>query len=256
MTRPTLSAAVITLNEQHNLPGLLASLLWADEILVVDGGSTDATLDIAREAGCRVISRRFDNFAQQRNHAIEMARGEWILSIDADERPTVKLVSEIGRRIAAGRHDAFHVPIRSRIFRHQVRRSGTQDDRPVRLFRRHAARWVGDVHERLAVVGRIGRLQHWLEHDTLPDVDAFYRKMHRYTTLEAEARVRTGRRPQWRDTWLAPAREVFRRLIWKQGALDGPAGWQFCLLSGWSEWVLAEKHRRLWRQNVCPSGAP
>jgi hypothetical protein len=72
--------------------------------------------------------------------------------------------------------------------------------------------------------------------------------MQHYTTLEAEARVAAGRRPAWYAPWLAPPREVLRRLLWKQGLLDGPAGWRFCLLSGLSEWVLAGKHRQLWQE--------
>jgi len=71
--------------------------------------------------------------------------------------------------------------------------------------------------------------------------------MHRYTMLEARARVEAARRPRRRDAWIQPAREVFRRLVWKRGFLDGPEGWAFCFLSGLSEWVLAERHRRLWQ---------
>jgi hypothetical protein len=92
----------------------------------------------------------------------------------------------------------------------------------------------------------VGRLDAWLEHDTLPDLHAFLVKMERYTTLEARARVAAGRAPRGRDRWLAPSREIFRRLVWKQGVLDGPAGWAFSLLSGLSEWVLADKHRQCW----------
>ncbi len=242
---PTITAALITRDEQRNLTELLPLLDWTDEVLVVDGGSSDATLQIAELHGCRVTSRRFDTFARQRNHALGLANGEWVLSIDADERPTPRLVAEIRRQIAHGRCDAFRVPIRSSIFGRPVRRSGTQDDRPVRLFRREAACWVGDVHEVLRVSGRIGRLQSWVTHDPLPDLETFLAKMHCYTRLEAKARAAAGRRPAWRDVWIAPPAEVFRRLLWKQGLCDGPAGWAFCLLSGLSKWVLAREHRRL-----------
>jgi glycosyltransferase involved in cell wall biosynthesis len=246
--RPTISAALITLNEARKLPGLLERLDWVDEIVVVDGGSEDATFRIARQHGCHVVTRPLDTFARQRNFAFQLAAGDWVLSIDADERPTPGLIEEIRRRIGNGRQSAFRLPIRSTIFRRPLRRSGTQDDCPVRLFRRGRAHWEGEVHEVLRVRGRIGRLQHWLEHDTLPDLRAFLAKMHRYTALEARARVAAGRKPAWHEPWLAPPREVFRRLFWKLGLLDGPAGWAFCLLSGLSQWVLAGKHRRLWEQ--------
>jgi glycosyltransferase involved in cell wall biosynthesis len=245
---PTLTAALITLNEERHLRELLPRLAWADEIVVVDGGSTDATVEIARQHGCRVAVQRFDTFARQRNRAIEFARGDWVLSIDADERPTPALVKEIRRRIASHRCCAFRVPIRSRIFGRPFRFSGTQDDRPVRLFRRGAARWQGDVHETLAVEGRIGRLRSWLEHETLPDLAAFLRKMDRYTSLAAAGRVAARVSPRRRDRWLRPWIEAARRLVWKKGLLDGPEGWAFCALSGLSEWVLANKHRECWRQ--------
>ena len=158
-----------------------------------------------------------------------MAGGDWVFSIDADERPTPGMEVEIRHRIAVPDHVAFRVPIRSTIFGRAFRRSGTQDDRPIRLFRRREARWTGDVHETLRAPGRVGRLTRGLEHRTLADRGAFQEKMDRYTALEAQARVAAGRAPRRLDGWIAPAREVFRRLIWKQGFLDGPAGWRFCL---------------------------
>jgi len=257
--RPTITAALITLDEERNLAELLPRLGWADEIVVVDGGSRDATVDVARRHGCRVVSRRFDDFASQRNLAIRLARGDWVFSIDADERPTPRLVAEVRRRLDRPRFDAFRVPIRSTIFGRPLRRSGTQDDRPVRLLRRGSGRWVGRVHEVLRVGGRVGKLDGWLAHRTQDNLRVFLTKMHRYARLEAEARLAAGRLPNRRDAWLAPPREVFRRLVWKGGLFDGPgrlvwkgglfdgpAGWAFSLLSGLSEWVLAREHRRLW----------
>lgn len=247
MTRPMITAALITLNEAANLTSLLPALDWVDEIVLVDSGSTDETLSVAERYGCRVSVHAMDTFAQQRNRALELARGDWVLSIDADERPTAGLVQEIRRTLSTTRSAAFRIPIRSTIFGRRFRRSGTQDDRPIRLFRRESARWDGDVHEVLQVRGRVGRMHEALEHHTLPDLDAFLHKMHRYTWLEAHARVAAGRAPARGAIWWAPLREVFRRLIWKQGFLDGLQGWSFCLLSGLSEWVLAERHRRLWQ---------
>jgi glycosyltransferase involved in cell wall biosynthesis len=244
---PTITAAIIAQDEAQNLRKLLPQLAWVDEIVVVDGGSTDGTVAVARSHGARVLCRRFDSFARQRNHALRAATGRWVFSIDADERPTPPLVAEIRRRIASGREAGFRVPIRSCIFGRRFRGSGTQDDRPIRLVLRGAACWVGDVHERLHVAGRVGQLRSWLRHETIPDLHAFLSKVHRYTLLEARARVEAGRAPRRCDAWWAPAREVFRRLVWKRGFVDGPEGWAFCVLSGLSEWVLAERHRRLWR---------
>ncbi len=245
-----ITAALITLDEAQNLRELLPRLDWVDEIVVVDSGSSDATVAVAQEHGCRVAERPFDTFARQRNHALSMSRSDWVFSIDADERPILPLADEIRRRIAPPEANAFRLPIRSTIFGRRLRRCGTQDDRPIRLFRRDAARWTGDVHEVLRVDGRVEELESWLTHDTLPDLESFLAKMHRYTRLEAHARLRAGRKPSWRDAWLAPAREFVRRLLWKRGILDGPSGWAFCALSGLSEWVLSHRHRLLWAQNT------
>ena len=243
--RAKLTAAVIALNEQANLPGWLASLDWADELLVIDGGSTDETRHIAADAGARVLVRPFDNFCRQRNYALDEATGDWVFFVDADERPTPALRDEIRKTLDTARQAALRVPIRSSIFRRPFRFSGTQDDRPVRLVRHGAGRWTGEVHETLRTAGVVGQTRGWLQHQTMPDLPSFLAKMNRYTTLQAIERVKRGRPLRWSDAWIAPAREVFRRLIWKHGWLDGPEGWMFCVLSGLSEWVLAGKHRRL-----------
>jgi glycosyltransferase involved in cell wall biosynthesis len=253
-SRPTLTAAIITLNEERNLPGLLERLAWVDEIVVVDGGSRDDTVEIARGAACCVARRHFADFSDQRNLALRLATGDWVLSIDADERPTPALIEEVQACIGTGRHAGFRVPIRSSIFGRRFRFSGTQGDLPVRLFRRDRAQWSGGVHEVLRVAGRIGRLRHGLEHRTTPDLTTFMQKMHRYTSLAARERVAVGHAPRPLDAWTRPAIEIFRRLVWKHGYLDGPEGWAFCLLSGLSEWTLARKHRAFWKMRNAECG--
>ncbi len=246
--RLSVCAALIVRDEAHHLEQLLPRLAWADQVVIVDGGSTDATVAIARRHGARVIEHPFDDFASQRNRARLAADCQWILSIDADERPTPHFAACVRTAIALDRAAAFRVPIRSTILGRSFRYSGTQDDRPIRLFCRDSACWVGQVHEALSVRGKVASLDSGLEHVTLPDAWAFLTKMNRYTALAAAARVEQHR-PPWRsERYWAPARECFRRLIWKRGLLDGPAGWTFCLLSGLSAWVVAERHARYWRQ--------
>lgn len=247
-SRPRLTVAIVALDEERNLAELLPQLSWAEETLVVDGGSRDRTRDVARRYRARLLTRRFDHFAAQRNCAMEGARGQWVLMLDADERPTPRLIDEIRRRIASGKNSAYRVPIRSQIFGRAMRYSGTQDDLPIRLVCRDAARWHGAVHEVCQVEGRVGILTNWLRHRTLDCAEAFLDKMHRYTRLAAAARVARNESPRCGDQWIAPPREVCRRLFWKLGLLDGPEGWAFCALSGLSEWVLAREHARLWRE--------
>jgi hypothetical protein len=203
-----------------------------------------------------VFHREFDDFARQRNFAQHLTDTDWVLSIDADERPTTRMPAEVMRRIEFGRHRAYRVSIHSQIFGRCLRYCGTQDDRPVRLFRRGEARWQGDVHEALVHRGRAGALNHGLEHATIPDARAFLVKMNRYCRLEAQRRLEAGISPHWADRWIRPPREVCRRLFWKLGILDGPAGWAFCALSGLSEFVLADRHRRGWQVASPDFGAP
>jgi glycosyltransferase involved in cell wall biosynthesis len=255
MNGPTLSIAVIAQNEAGRLARLLPLLRFADELLVVDGGSTDDTVGVARAAGAVVVRRPFDEFAAQRNAALDTAHGDWVLFVDADECPTPRLIAELPHRLAAQNYSGYRVPIRSTIFGRPFRFSGTQHDLPLRLVRRGAGRWAGAVHERFTTGGAVGRCEFALRHETLPSYPSFMTKMRRYTTLEARSRVRQGRPPKRADRWLRPPLEMFRRLVWKQGWLDGPPGWLFCLLSGMSEWVLATEHRRLWSQRALPHGA-
>lgn len=238
----TLAVAIIARDEAQNLRELLPTLDWADEVVVlVDAASQDDTAEVARQHGARVAQRAFDNFAAQRNAAVELCQSDWILSLDADERPSLTLSDEIRAVVQGGSSTAFRVRIESCIFGRRVRFGGTQNDRPVRLFRRGFARWHGDVHETLHVVGQVGSLRASLAHHTLSDLPAFLRKMQHYTALEAATRVSAHQRPWRGERWWAAGREVFRRLIWKHGWLDGPTGWAFCLLSGLSAWVAVDR---------------
>lgn len=247
MNRATIGVAIIALNEEQNLPGLLASLAWVDQIIVVDGGSTDATVAIAESHGCHTVVRPFDQFSEQRNRALELVTADWTLFVDVDERPTPELIAEIERAVGDPRFNGWRVPIRSQIFGRPFRYSGTQNDRPIRLVRRGRGRWVGAVHEVLQVDSTVGCLSAALEHSTIPNLGVFRQKVRRYTDLEARARVAAAEAPRAIDRWFRPWLEFGRRLIWKRGFLDGPTGWAFCLLSGWSEWVLANQHQRLWK---------
>lgn len=244
---PTLTVAAIMLNEQPNVADWLDSAGFADERLIVDGGSTDRTVEIAAGRNARVLSRPFDCFASQRNHALEHARGDWVLFVDADERVPPELAREVRQYLAHPRHAACRVHCRSHVFGKPFRFGGTQDDWPIRLIRRGTARYQGMVHETVATRNPVGRLNAALSHLTIPDLPTFLTKMHRYTTLEAMDRVSAGIAPKRRDLWSRPVWESARRLIAKGGFLDGPRGIAFGILSGISEWVLARRHRDLWR---------
>jgi glycosyltransferase involved in cell wall biosynthesis len=246
MTDPRISVLILARDEAANLPGCLASVAWADEVVVVvDRASRDQTRAIAERSADIVSVRTFDDFARQRNAALDLATGDWVFAIDADERATPALAEEVRRLTSdpGGVHQGYRVPIRSVILGRPFAFSGTQHDRPLRLFRRGAGRWVGAVHETVALRGSAGLLSGHLQHRTIPDMQTFLRKLNEYTTLEAIKLEREGGRPRAIDLALRPFWTFLKLYLGKQGFRDGREGFVFCALSGLSVAVRHWKHR-------------
>lgn len=250
--RATISAVLIARDEAHNLPDCLARLDWVDEtIVVVDPAGLDATEATARRLANRVVVRPFDDFASQRNAGLDHAQGDWILSIDADERVTTDLAAEIQGILndPAPGDSAYRLPIRSVILGRKFQASGTQNDRPIRLFR-SGARWDGKVHEVVRPAGSVGTLQGHLEHQTLPNMRSFLRKLDAYTSLEAEQFLRDDRPHGPVDLLLRPPWTFAKLYLGKQGFRDGLEGLMFCALSAVSVAVRHWKHRELLQLRV------
>jgi glycosyltransferase involved in cell wall biosynthesis len=248
MPEPHLSVLIVARNEAHNLADCLASVSWADEtVVVVDPASRDSTLEIAQRHADVVAVRAFDDFASQRNTALALASGEWVLSIDADERATEALAAEIRRVISDpnGPHSGYRIPIQSVILGRAFSFSGTQHDLPLRLFRRDAGSWFGLVHETVQLRGSVGRVQNALGHHTLPSAQAFLSKINQYTTLEARFLANSKRSYRGADLAFRPLWTFFKLYIVKQGYRDGVEGFMFCALSGVSLAIRAWKHREL-----------
>jgi glycosyltransferase involved in cell wall biosynthesis len=252
---PRVSALVLARDEAHNLPDCLAALAWADErVVVVDPAGRDETEALARRLADRVVVRPFVDFASQRNAALEVASGDWVFAVDADERATRELAAEIRRVVgqAGPGYAGYRVPIRSVVLGRAFTHSGTQDDRPLRLFRRDAGRWVGSVHETVDLRGTPGQLEHALRHRTIPDMRTFLRKLDVYTSLEAHRDFAEGRRWRPTDLTLRPLWTFARLYLGKQGFRDGLEGFVFCALSAVSVGVRHWKHRELLRAGACP----
>jgi glycosyltransferase involved in cell wall biosynthesis len=246
MARSRISVLILAKNEAENLPSCLATVDWANEVIVVvDRASRDETQSIARRRADLVVVRTFDDFASQRNAALDLASGEWVFAIDADERATPELAAEI-RTVTSDptvRHSGFRVPIRSVVLGRRFSYSGTQHDRPLRLFRRGSGRWMGAVHETVAIDGTVGQLKNALQHRTIPDMQTFLRKINEYTTLEAIKFEREGRRHHAIDLTIRPVWTFAKLYFGKQGFRDGLEGFVFCALSGFSVAVRHWKHR-------------
>jgi glycosyltransferase involved in cell wall biosynthesis len=245
---PRISALIVARDEAENLADCLASLSWVDEtIVVVDALSQDATEAIARSLATRVVVRTFDDFAHQRNASLEIATGDWVFAVDADERATPELAGEIRRTLAdvSKTQSGYRVPIRSVVLGQTFRYSGTQHDLPLRLFRREQGRWVGTVHETVELSGSVGQLAGHLTHRTIPDMQTFLRKINHYTTLEAIKFHREGRPFRLLDLTIRPFWTFFKLYLGKQGFRDGLEGLAFCALSGLSVAVRHWKLREL-----------
>ena len=191
-----LTVTIITLNEERNLPRALASVAeLADEVVLVDGGSRDHTVEIARQLGARVIERPWTDYSDQRNFAAAQASHDWILSLDADEELSSELRTELeGWKQLKPEAAAYEMPRRARYLGRWIRHSGWYPDRKRRLYRRDKARFVGILHESLEVDGPVGRLEGDLLHYTVETLAEHRAKMDGYTTLAAEQLYRAGRR--------------------------------------------------------------
>jgi glycosyltransferase involved in cell wall biosynthesis len=220
-----LSATIIAQDEEAQLPACLASLSFCDEIVLVDGGSRDRTREIAQAAGARVLERPFDDFARQHEFARSEARGEWILSIDADERAS----PELARRLAAPidlAMAAYALPFKNHFRGVWLRHGGFWPDRHVRLYRRSACSYdlTRPVHEKLLVAGRTGRLDAPILHYTYGSLAHCLRKTDRYAERAAQALFAQGRRAGAWEVAAKPSWRFFRAYVLRLGFLDGAAG--------------------------------
>src|SRR5579859_2783658 len=189
-----LSVAIITLNEEKNLGRTLDSVKWADEIVVVDSGSTDRTREIAEKYGVRSIVEPWRGFAAQKNFAIEQCKGDWVLSLDADEEVTRELQAEIQRILADAntRQDVvgYLMPRKNHFLGRWLRHGGLYPDAKLRLFRKGAARYQPQlVHESMVADGPTIQLSGALNHHAYADIASFVEHLNRYSSLGAEMAV-------------------------------------------------------------------
>ena len=222
---PQLSAIVITRNEAANIGACLDSVAFCDERIVVDCGSSDDTVDIARAKGARVELHEWRGFGPQKNYALSLATGAWVLSIDADERATPELAAAIKAAIADTGADGWELPRRSSFCGRELRHSGWSPDYVLRLFRRGKAKFDDAlVHERVICDGPVKRLDQPLLHYPVLKLEDALSRMDRYSTARAEALVASGRKV----SFLAGIGHGFfsflRAYVLRLGFLDGAEG--------------------------------
>jgi glycosyltransferase involved in cell wall biosynthesis len=228
---PSLSVAVIALNEEDRIRACLESVVWADEIVVVDAGSSDKTVEIAQGFTDRVLFRAWDGYSAQKNFALEQCRGDWLLSLDADERVSDALREEIRATLGRGPgEDGFRVPRENHFAGRFMRHGGLYPDYQLRLIRRGRGRFVERaVHESMRVEGRSGDLRAALVHESYRSVADFQRRANRYSDLAAAELARAGRGGSLADLVLRPAWRFVSMYVLRAGFLDG---WRGLVLAG------------------------
>lgn len=230
---PTLSVILITRNEEANLADCLASLEGiAQQIVVVDTNSSDRTLEIAKSYGAAIAQPPdWPGFGPQKNRALDLATGEWVLSLDADERLTPALKSEIVTAIHHSAHvDCFAIPRLSWYCGRFIRHSGWNPDYVDRLFKRGSARFSDDlVHERLITSGQVAKLENPMLHYSFMNYSQVLQKIDRYSTASAEQAFAKGKTSTPLKAVLHGAWSFFRTYFLQAGFLDGPQGFTLAM---------------------------
>lgn len=236
---PSLCALIIAKDEERDLPGCLESLrgVASEIVLVLDEATADRTEAVARGAGAKILRRRFDDYASQRQAGLEAAGSEWCLWIDCDERLSAELRREIPSALARAEADAFLIPFRVRFLGRTLRWGGLGGEKHLRLFRRSRARFVGGgLHEGVEVPGPAAALRGAMLHEPYRDLADYLSKLDRYTTLAAQKRFQAGRRAHWWHHLLLPW-DFFWRVFGRLGILDGREGLMWAGLSAFHRWL-------------------
>ena len=252
---PALTATIITLNEAAHIGAAIDSASWADEIVVVDSGSSDDTLAIARSKGARVEVRAWTGYVDQKNFAATLATHDWIFSLDADERITPELASEIRAMLASSPANAgYRVPRVTFHLGRWIRTTDFYPDFQTRLYDRRRARWRGRyVHESVHVDGPSGQLQHELLHYSYRDLRDHLDRINRYSTLAARQMLENGRRAGVLDLLVHPPAAFLRNYILRKGILEGTAGLTLSIVNSYAVFL---KFAKLWElQHSPPSQA-
>ena len=244
--RPPISSCIITLNEEENLRDCLTSVGWTDEIAVVDSGSTDRTLEIAREFTDRVIHHEWHGINAQRNYALTEASHEWVLCLDADERITPELRDEIKRRLEteADTTQGYRVRRRTYFLDRWILHGGWYPDWKIRLFRKSKSRFVGmDPHDLPQVDGAVRDLAGEIVHYSSPDLSRFLRKIDSFSGTVARNWAKEGERFRLIEMLVRPPWKWVETYLLKRGFMDGVPG---LIISVGSAYYVFLKYAKLW----------
>ena len=246
---PKLSVVVITLDEASNIDAALASVAWVDEIVVVDCGSSDETVTLARRHTDRVSHRDWTGYGDQKNHATGLATHDWVLSLDADERVSSELAAEIRTLLRQDpAHRGYRLARTTRYLGQWIRTTDWYPDRQLRLYDRRVASWSSDlVHESVQVEASVGRLQHEIRHYAYRDLSSHIATIDRYTTLAARQLQALHRRAGPLDLLVRPPVAFLRNYVLRRGCTQGVPGLVVSLMNAY--YVLL-KYAKLWELDI------
>jgi len=240
-----ISVVIITKNEQNNILACIESVSWANEIIIIDAESTDATRDIANEYSdkVKIFVRQWEGYGKAKNFGIKQAISEWVLCLDADERITCALKLEIKNVIKENKFDGYQIPRLLYFCGHLVRKGGCYPDWQLRLFRKGYG-YYGDeeVHERFNLKGNVGYLKNYMVHYSYKTMFDYWQRFNMYTELDAKKKYRNKKNFSIFCVMILPW-ELFRRLILKRGIFDGFPGLFYHIFSAISSFV---KYAKLW----------
>lgn len=245
--RHKLTVIIPCKNEREHIGACVRSVREiANEILVADSGSTDGTLEIARELGCRIVEREYGTSGDFKNWAIPQATHEWVLILDCDERVSPVLAAEIRRELSAPRHGGYWVYRRNHFLGHPIRFGPWKNDCCLRLFRRDLGRYVGPTdHAEVELCrGTVGRLRERMTHYTCSSYSQYLPKLARYAHVQAQVWQAQGRRTNLFQLLCRFPLRFLQGYVWRLGFLDGAAGLQVCMLVAYLSYL---KHAYLWQ---------
>ncbi|GBD93108.1 putative glycosyl transferase [bacterium BMS3Abin05] len=243
-----LSVLILAKNESANIEACLRSVGWADEIAVIDTGSTDDTVAKARHFTDNVFVTQWRGFAGTKNWGLRRLTGDWVLWLDADERVTPDLAEEIQKVLRTPRFDGYQIPRKANFLGHWILHGGWYPGYVLRLIKRELAEFTDTrVHEGLKPPRNVGRLKQPLLHFTDPTLAHYFDKFNRYTSLAAQDLKDRGRRFHWYDLLFRPPHLFVKMYLLKAGFLDGFAGFLLAVLSGF--YVFA-KYAKLWEKDL------
>jgi len=241
-----ISLVMITKNEERNIKKSLLSVIdLVDEIIILDSGSDDKTVEIAKQFGAVVKERVFDSFTNQKNYALSLAANEWVLHLDADEFVSAELKEEIKQNLENPGYDAFYLTRNNFFLGRRMKYAGLAEEKRLRLAKKSLSKYTGGlIHEELVVNGKTGYMKNTFEHHPYPTLDNFFTKFDQYTALGAMKMYERNKKFHIVDVAFRPIIEFFKRYVFRLGFLDGLEGFVWSVLGAFYVFV---KYIKLWQ---------